>query len=83
MDDFERVAVAHLDIVQCRTRHHLQIMLDRHLERIDPDLAKHSRDAAPGGDLPRLAVHLDRDPVLLGGISHLPKRALWFALPLI
>ena len=47
MDDFERVAVAHLDLAQSRARDDLEVALDRHPRGVQPSSASIAAMVAP------------------------------------
>ena len=68
MHNFKRVAILDSDRGQSRSRHDLQIALDRDARRIEPDLGNQSGDGRARGHAPLLAIDSDYES---GGVSHI------------
>ena len=68
MHDLERVALRDGDVGERRTRHDLQIALDRDPRRIEPDLGDQRGDRRPRRHAPRFAIDSDLEGV---GLAHI------------
>ena len=66
MHDLQPVAIVHGDIAERRTRHDLQIALDRHLGGVEPERADERSNALARGNAARLAIDMNAD---LGGFG--------------
>ena len=68
MHDFECVAILDRDRGQGRSRHDLQIALDRDSRGIKPDLGNQGSDGRSRGDAALLAIDSDYEG---GGMGHI------------
>ena len=68
MHNFKRVAILDSDRGQGRSRHDLQIALDRDPRRIKPYLGNESSNGRSCGHAPLLAINSDYES---GGVSHI------------
>ena len=69
MHDLIGVAVRYRDIRQGRARHDLQVALDRHPRRVEPDLCDQAGNGRSRDHSPGLAIDLDVEGVGIGHIG--------------